>query len=482
MKQYSFLGPLTAVAFPYLIFEAFHLGLFRDSLFKLPSGHFYIVSLVSILASIIAIAVGISGRRIRNIKISFLSLSFLSLGIMFSIHGLSTPHFILGQTHLPGIAAQLSMILATFWIGLSSLPSDNRIVEFFAKKQRFLLPIWTVALCAVCIIGMMNPNIVHFVPLNAKPLNIILTTVTLLLNSVTIYRYYHSYRFTQFPLQIAIVYSSGWLLISQLIMVRGVLWSFSWWIYHFLLLAAMIGMIIGLVKQYAVKGTLTESIRSLFTNDPFEQITNSIGPSVKALVTATEKKDTYTAGHTFRVTMYALKLAEELHLKPEQLRAIVQGGLVHDVGKISVPDSVLNKSGKLQVDERALIEKHPIDGYEMCRGLGFMKEELGIIRSHHEKWDGSGYPDKLKGTNIPYFARIVAVVDVYDALTSERSYRKAWTHSEAMKYINENKGTHFDPHCVDAWEQLCTRNPSVYKYPAQTIKDQPTIQKLSSLN
>jgi putative nucleotidyltransferase with HDIG domain len=482
MKQYSFLGPLTAVSFPYLIFEAFHLGLFRDSLFKLPSGHFYIVSLVSILASIIAIAVGISGRRIRNIKISFLSLSFLSLGLMFSIHGLSTPHFILGQTHLPGIAAQLSMILATFWIWLSSLPSDNPIVEFFAKKQRFLLPIWTVALCAVCIIGMMNPSIVHFIPLNAKPLNIILTLVTLLLNSVTIYRYYQSYRFTQFPLQIAIVYSSGWLLVSQLIMVRGVLWSFSWWIYHFLLLAAMIGMIIGLVKQYAVKGTLTESIRSLFTNDPFERITNSIGPSVKALVTATEKKDTYTAGHTFRVTMYALKLAEELHFKPEQLRAIVQGGLVHDVGKISIPDSVLKKSGKLLVDERALIERHPIDGYEMCRGLGFMKEELGIIRSHHEKWNGSGYPDKLKGINIPYFARIVAVVDVYDALTSERSYRKAWTHSEAMKYINENKGTHFDPQCVDAWEQLCTRNPSVYQYPAQTIKDQPTIQKLSSLN
>ena len=260
------------------------------------------------------------------------------------------------------------------------------------------------------------------------------------------------------------------------------MWSFSWWIYHFLLLASMIVMIIGLVKQYAVKGTLTESIRSLFTNDPFERITNSIAPSVKALVTATEKKDTYTAGHTFRVTMYALKLAEELHLKPEQLRAIVQGGLVHDVGKIRIPDGVLNKPGKLLPDERALIEKHPVYGYEMCRNLGFMKEELSIIRSHHEKWDGSGYPDRLKGTDIPYFARIVAVADVYDALTSERSYRKAWTHFEAMKYLKENKGTHFDPQCVDAWEQLCLRNPGVYQYPSQAIKEERTIQKLSFFN
>ena len=92
-------------------------------------------------------------------------------------------------------------------------------------------------------------------------------------------------------------------------------------------------------------------------------------------------------------------------MKPEQLRAIVQGGLVHDVGKIKVPDEVLNKPGKFLPDERALIEKHPVYGYEMCRNLGFMKEELSIIRSHHEKWDGSGYPDRLKGTDIPYYCQ-----------------------------------------------------------------------------
>ncbi len=481
MKKYSFFGPLMAVAVPYLIFEAFHLGVIKDLNIPLPRGHFYIVSLVSILASIIAISVGVAGRRIRNIKISFLSLSFLSLGLMFSIHGLSTPNFILGVTHLPGIAAQLSIFLSTIWIYLSSIPSDHPIVALFSKVQRYLLPIWTVPLIFVCLILLMNQHLVYFLQLNAKPLNIIMTSVTMLLNGVTMFRYYQSYRFTRFPLQLAIVYSSGWLLVSQLIMVRGVLWSVSWWIYHFLLLAAMIVIIIGLVKQYAVKGTLAESIRSLFTNDPFERITNSIGPSVKALVAATEKKDTYTAGHTFRVTMYALKLAEELELKPEQLRAIVQGGLLHDVGKISVPDSVLNKPGKLQPEERALIERHPADGYEMCKDLGFMKEELGIIRSHHEKWDGSGYPDGLKGTNIPFFARITAVADVYDALTSERSYRKAWAHSEALKYIKENKGIHFDPQCVDAWERLCIRNPSVYLYPAQAIKDQPTIKEIFSI-
>jgi putative nucleotidyltransferase with HDIG domain len=480
MKQVNFLWPFTAIAIPYIIFEAFKMGLFKDMFFEVPTGHFYIVSLVSILASIISIIIGIAGSRIRNIKISFLSLSFLSLGLMFSTHGLSTPNFIYSHTHLPGISAQLSMLLATIWLWFSSMPSDRAIVVFLSKQQRFLMPTWTIALGLFCLIGMLNPNVVDIIPLNVKPLNIILTLLILFLNGISIYRYYQSYRYTRFPLQMSIVYSSGWIIVSQIIMLRGVIWSFSWWIYHFLLLASMIAMLIGLVKQYVVKGTLSESIRSLFTNDPLERITNSIAPSVKALVTATEKKDSYTAGHTFRVTMYALKLGEEMHLKPEELRAIVQGGLVHDVGKINVPDAILNKPGKLLPNERNIIEKHPINGYEMCKNLGFMKEELSIIRSHHEKWDGTGYPDKLKGNAIPLFARIVAVVDVYDALTSERSYRKAWIHTEAMKYLLENNGTHFDPECVEAWEKLCSRDPSVYQYPLQVINDKSSIQRLSS--
>lgn len=482
MVHRKFLYPLVAVLGPYIIFEALNLGIIKDIFLFKPVGHFYIVSVVSFLASLITIAIGVAGRRLRNIKITFLSLSYLSLGLMFSVHGLSTPNFIYGQTLLPGMSAQLSMLLATIWLWLSSLPSDHFIVGRFAKRQQLLLPIWLVVLSIFCTFGLLNPHLVHILPLNIAPLNIIFTIMILVLNGITIYRYYQSYRFTNFPLQNSIIYSSGWFMVSQLIMVRGVLWSASWWIYHFLLLASMIVVIVGLVKQYGVKGTLSESMRSLFTNSPFERITSSIAPSVKTMVTRTEMKDSYTAGHTFRVTMYALKLAEELRLKPEQLRAIVQGGLVHDVGKINIPDEVLNKPSKLTSEERKLIEMHPVDGFQMAREMGFLKEELNIIRFHHEKWDGTGYPDQLMGKDIPFFARIVAVADVYDALTSERSYRKAWTHLEAMQYLKENKGIHFDPKCVDAWESLCLRDPSVYQYPAFMIKDKSTIHKLSSFS
>jgi putative nucleotidyltransferase with HDIG domain len=242
----------------------------------------------------------------------------------------------------------------------------------------------------------------------------------------------------------------------------------------------MIVMMVGLYRQYALKKSLAGALRALFTTDPIERITNSLSPSVKALIAATETKDRYTAGHNFRVALYALKLGEELKLRPEQLRAVAQGTIIHDIGKINIPDSILNKPGKLSPSERGIIEKHPLLGYEMCNNLGFMKDELSIIRSHHEKWDGSGYPDQLRGEQIPLMARIVAVADVYDALTSNRAYRSAWPHEEAISSLLQHAGTHFDRSCVDAWIRVCERDPSVYQYPARMINEDTTISTVSS--
>ncbi|KQL45534.1 phosphohydrolase [Brevibacillus choshinensis] len=476
----SILGPIFAVIFPFLLFGYLRMDTALDRQIVLPSGHFYIVSSVAILGIVIAISVGVAGSRLRNIKVTLLSLAFLSLAAIFAVHGLSTPHFLLHETHLPGVAAQVSILLATFWLWLSSFTTDRPLIEYLSHQQRLLLPVWALILTSVGTVSMFFPHLVDVIQLDSRPINWLLTLTTILLNSITMYRYYHSYQYSQFPLQLSIVYSSGWLITSQLIMQLGETWRISWWIYHFLLLASMIVMIVGLIRQYAMKQSLAGALRALFTTDPIERITNSISPSVKALVIATETKDRYTAGHNFRVTMYALKLGEELKLKPDQLRALAQGTIIHDVGKLNIPDSILNKPGKLSTEERALIEMHTVKGYEMCKNLGFMKDELSIIRSHHEKWDGSGYPDHLQGKNIPLMARIVSVADVYDALTSNRAYRTAWSHQEAIAFLLKNKGSHFDGSCVEAWVRVCERDPSVYQYPAMMINDDTSISLVSS--
>jgi putative nucleotidyltransferase with HDIG domain len=177
---------------------------------------------------------------------------------------------------------------------------------------------------------------------------------------------------------------------------------------------------------------------------------------MRNLIVATETKDAYTAGHNYRVAMYGLQLAQAMNLDAEMLRALVRGGLIHDVGKIQVPGHILNKPGKLDSEERIVIEQHPMTGYEMCNYIGFMNEELAVIRHHHEKWDGTGYPDKLKGPSIPLLARILAIADVYDALTSRRAYREPWPQEKALQVIVEGSGTHFDPECVSSFVRLCS--------------------------
>jgi HD-GYP domain-containing protein (c-di-GMP phosphodiesterase class II) len=195
-------------------------------------------------------------------------------------------------------------------------------------------------------------------------------------------------------------------------------------------------------------------LQGLWNPDPVERLEAAISPGVRKLISQTEAHDPYTAGHTRRVAILAAQLGVVMGLNPEQLRALAQGGIVHDIGKLQVPAEVLNKPLKLEDHEFELIQVHPVNGWRFCKAMGFMPEELAIIRHHHERWDGAGYPDKLAGEAIPLLARIMAVADVYDALTSKRSYRQPWSHEQASQYIVAHKGSQFCPRVVEAWETM----------------------------
>ncbi|NIK78148.1 HD-GYP domain-containing protein (c-di-GMP phosphodiesterase class II) [Paenibacillus castaneae] len=444
-----------------------------DKSINAPHEHFYIVSAVAALALALAIAVGVVAIQLRNIKISFLSLSYVSLAMMFILHGLSTPGFLMHHTAIASNAAQLSILLAVIWLWLSSLSVDRPIIKWFAMWQRMLLPVWTIILLFFCIILWKYPDIIHVFHLNESSSKWVATLFIVGMNGWTMYRYMQTYLSSRFPLQLAIVYSSGWMIIAQLIVVSGEVWNISWWMYHFLLLASVIIMVSGIVSQYVSSRSISASVKLMFRANPIDWINTYMSNSVRELVMTTEARDSYTAGHNYRVALYALKLGEELSLSSNDLRAIAQGGLVHDVGKLRIPDIILNKPGKLTPEERAVIEVHPVSGYDLCKRLGFMPEELSVIRSHHEKWDGSGYPDKLAAEQIPLLARVTAVADVYDALTSSRSYRKAMSHESAMEIIVKESGKHFDPLCVQAWKRLVQEQPEFFE---ETVRNSPHLK------
>jgi putative two-component system response regulator len=173
------------------------------------------------------------------------------------------------------------------------------------------------------------------------------------------------------------------------------------------------------------------------------------------LAQSIEGKDPYTHGHCERLSDYSARLGEHLGLAQDQIVALRRAGMVHDVGKVAVPDAILLKPGKLSEQEWKLMREHPVVGERICAPLKSFRLVLPIIRHHHEKLDGSGYPDGLRGDAIPITARILQIVDVYDALTTERPYKRAFSITDALQTMKEEvaKGW-WDPHIFEQFEQL----------------------------
>jgi response regulator RpfG family c-di-GMP phosphodiesterase/signal transduction histidine kinase len=190
------------------------------------------------------------------------------------------------------------------------------------------------------------------------------------------------------------------------------------------------------------------------TSDLVDQQRSLFLSTVKSLVSAIDAKDEYTRHHSTRVTEFTLKIAAKMGFSEKELGDLELASLLHDVGKIAVPESVLNKPGKLTDAEFMLIKEHPARGEAILRPVIELKEMARVVRAHHERYDGSGYPDKLKGREIPLGARIMAIADTYDSITSERPYRKAASHRYAVKEIISCSGTQFDPEVVEHFLEI----------------------------
>ena len=173
--------------------------------------------------------------------------------------------------------------------------------------------------------------------------------------------------------------------------------------------------------------------------------------SIETLRFTVEAKDTYTRGHSDRVSEYSVLIGKKLELSVEDINTLKIGGLFHDIGKIGVPDSILLKNAKLTDDEYSEIKNHPSIGAHILSNATIFKDALPVVKHHHERYDGNGYPGKLKGEDIPLLARIAAVADSFDAMTSRRTYRNSLDLDFVKSEIEKCKGTQFDPTCADAF-------------------------------
>ncbi len=211
-----------------------------------------------------------------------------------------------------------------------------------------------------------------------------------------------------------------------------------------------------LISAFADQAAVAIDSARLFENllRSHRELEEAYEATLEGWAKALELRDKDTEGHTQRVAMLTERLARSMGVDQDALVHIKRGALLHDIGKMGIPDDILRKSGPLTEEERRIVEKHPLYAYEMLSSIAFLLPALDIPYCHHEKWDGSGYPRGLKGEEIPFAARIFPVLDVWDALTSDRPYRKALPHDEVRQRIEEEAGRHFDPHVVEAFMDL----------------------------
>lgn len=209
------------------------------------------------------------------------------------------------------------------------------------------------------------------------------------------------------------------------------------------------GKVVGVMGIAADVTGREQAMRKLKASN--QALLDAYDSTLEGWVRAIDLRDRETEGHTQRVTRLTVELARRMGIPEEDLVHLRRGALLHDIGKIGIPDSVLNKPGPLDEDGWELMRQHPVWAYEMISRVGFLEVALDIPYCHHERWDGQGYPRGLSGESIPLAARVFAVVDVWDALRSDRPYSEAWDEERVLAYLRDQSGGHFDPAVVEAF-------------------------------
>jgi len=282
-------------------------------------------------------------------------------------------------------------------------------------------------------------------PFGTKPYSYLMAAATCALLIFAAVRQAGAFFTSRVPLQGVLALAFLLLVEAQLEMIFGHVWTLAWWQYHVSMLVA-VGLAFWVLNVQRARG---QSLRSIIETTLELQVKVGVEleqiETIAALAAAVEALDENTRGHN---------IGRQLGLPNDQLRVLARAGMLHDVGKIGIPDAVLSKRGPLDDAEWAIIKRHPELGVKILSRIASLRREAEVVAAHHERMDGSGYPHGLRGTNIPIEARIIAVADTYDVLVSDRPYRKARTRAESIRIVEKESGKHLDGAAVAALMRL----------------------------
>jgi HD-GYP domain-containing protein (c-di-GMP phosphodiesterase class II) len=422
-----------------------------DLVFQSVNFHLIVVSAIAAAALGIAVLAVMAAARSGHPALVLVALGCLAVGFFMLAHGLTTPG-IAGRPVNTWIGRFPVLAIFAFAACLSGalVREDHRLVRPIVRRPRAVLTFAALSLALLATVVSVRPTAAAgsgplAYELGGRQILLALSVVALVVVGAVHWR---RWRLGHDRVELALVLAAWFSAHAAVSLQFGELWHLSWWDYHAYLLAGFAAGAYGVVTGYLRTRSAEGTLASIRLREPIEHLTHGSPEVLHVLVAAVEAKDRYTHGHSTRVADLSVRMGLRLGLRPAALRGLTQGALLHDVGKIGVPDHILNKPGQLTPEERAWIEEHPVVGWEIGRRAPSLRDALVVVRHHHERVDGTGYPDGLASEAIPFAARIVAVADVWDALTSDRAYRPAWDPPTALAHILAGRGHHFDPVCV----------------------------------
>ena len=423
---------------------------------NIPIQHFIIVSAVSLLAALVAAILAVTTVQIGVYRVLFVCLGFMTMGAIFTVHGLTTPGVVIAMSdEYRGSAAGLSAFLSVFAPALFFAAAYAPGLSRLERHMPFWPAGWLVVLTILSLgfyggIALLNAEVLAESSLSVPPISTGLVVTAAGLFMYAAIRQGRLYRVAQLSSQADLIFSFVLLADATAAMILFPAWTLGWWSYHLLMLASVTFAVRALVVERAMGRPFRSIVESTLELGVDVETEEFDVEAVASLVAAVEVKDHETRGHNHRVAELCVRIGHELGMPAKDLRVLARCGLLHDVGKLAIPDKILRKPGPLTEGEWAVMKTHPEIGLRIVNRAGPFKRELLGVLHHHERMDGSGYPHGLAGDAIPVEARIVAVADTFDVLTSDRPYRKARSAKEARAVVIEESGSHLDSEVVAA--------------------------------
>jgi putative nucleotidyltransferase with HDIG domain len=416
--------------------------------------HFWSVVLSSLLATAAGVVLSVGGWRRHDARAVLVGTAFTVMASLLFVHGLATPGFIVEMNGVVSLTGAATLPVGAVILALSAFPSTRSPLAVHGLV--WLQGVLMVGVIALGLIALYVPSLVPSVPEPSSPTALVVLAVGLAFYGLLALRALHTALLTRRRADVGVFVGLVWLAGALVPALTQTYLDLAWWLGHGLEVAGV--LLVG-----------APVAADLFRSSPSRPLAGDLrgaelvsaeeaflGSQVGGLVRLLAEKDEYTEGHTRRVALLAVEVGEELGLPPARLRELATGGLLHDIGKLSVPDEILKKPAALDDDEYALVQKHTVWGDALLGRLGFATGVRRLVRAHHERLDGTGYPDG--SSELCLSTRVLAVCDVYDALRSDRVYREAWSHERALSLLHEESGTAFDARCVEALARVVARS------------------------